>query len=81
MQKQQAPVTETVFNVQNGQRIYFFKVLRFSGKVFMCTSIYDLLDSLYMYIVYKFERTVTKNVCIFKYAFLLIRFHFLKQFI
>ena len=56
IQKQQAPVTKTVFNIQYSQHIYFFKVLQFSGKVFMCTSIHDLLDSLYMYIVYKFNR-------------------------
>ena len=59
--------------------LYSFEVLQFSVKVFMCSSIYDLLDSLY--IVYRFVRTVTKNVCIFKYAFLLFRFHFLRQFI
>ena len=59
MQKQHAPGTATVFNVcvacLEAYSLYFFKVLQFSGNVFMCTSIYDLLDSLYMYVVYTFS--------------------------
>ena len=63
MQKQQAPGTETIQHLKQSTYVacleayslYFFKVLRFSGNVFMCTSTFDLLNSLYIYIVYKFS--------------------------